>query len=442
MSPICPHCSQTTRNPNRCTNCGETLIPEDDIPVLQEIPAPPKRPRSRPQAKPPQPELSPGVKIVGICVAILFGVGTYALISMNRNSEPKPPAELSNPVSRPVPKVLGTAPSPFHEPGKGIEIPRPPEAALPPPLPPLAVEGKQLPAETGTIVALSWDREGQSLYVSTEIDQTWTFRPNTTVPERTLTPPELVKFPQRSSTTISPSLARVAITHHGGYLSVGELGTGQTRVLAGGGGSLAQWEAVFSPNGSRLATGHGDAKVRVWNLQTGQVDHVIEGFKGQVMSVTYNRVGSILAAAAEKEVRLFAADSHDSLNTLMGGEDFPFSRMEFLEDGSLVGHEGKKIHWIQLKPDGRSFMQTERSVFEFDDLVINFRVSADRKYMLVATISKGVQLWDVAKRTKLHFFPELQQTQGIAFHPSDDRIAISQGNRVLFYDRERIVKAK
>jgi hypothetical protein len=442
MSFTCPHCSQTTRNPNRCTNCGETLIPEDDIPVLQEIPDPPKRPRFRPQAKPPQPEMSPGVKIVGICVAILFGIGTYAFISMNRNSEPKPQTELSNPASRPVPKVLGTVPHPFNEPGKGIEIPRPPEAALPPPLPPLAVEGKQLPAETGHIVALAWDRAGQSLYVSTGLDQTWTFRPSTTVPERTLTPPELVKFPQRSSTTISPSLARVAITHHGGYLTVGDLGTGQTRVLAGGGGSLAQWEAAFSPNGSRLATGHGDAKVRVWNLQTGQVDHVIEGFKGQVMSVTYNRVGSILAATAEKEVRLFAADSHDSLNTLVGGGDFPFSRMEFLEDDSLVGLEGKKIHWIQLKPDGRSFAQTERTVFEFNELAINFTVSADRKWLLVAKIAQGVELWDVEKKVRVHHFSDLQQTAAIAFHPADGRVAIAQGNRVVFYHLDQIAKRK
>jgi hypothetical protein len=60
----------------------------------------------------------------------------------------------------------------------------------------------------------------------------------------------------------------------------------------------------------------------------------------------------------------------------------------------------------------------------------------------VAKIAQGVELWDVEKKVRVHHFSDLQQTAAIAFHPADGRVAIAQGNRVVFYHLDQIAKRK
>ena len=69
-------------------------------------------------------------------------------------------------------------------------------------------------------------------------------------------------------------------------LPIWNVATGQVeRTLEGH--SYGVWSVVFSPDGSKLASGSLDKIVRVWNVATGQVERTFEGHLDSVLSVVF-----------------------------------------------------------------------------------------------------------------------------------------------------------
>ncbi|ORZ03817.1 quinon protein alcohol dehydrogenase-like superfamily [Syncephalastrum racemosum] len=63
---------------------------------------------------------------------------------------------------------------------------------------------------------------------------------------------------------------------------------------------------AFSPDGSKLATGSGDATVRIWDLNTETPQHTLKGHKSWVLSIAWSPDGSILASGSmDNTVRLW-----------------------------------------------------------------------------------------------------------------------------------------
>jgi WD40 repeat protein len=89
--------------------------------------------------------------------------------------------------------------------------------------------------------------------------------------------------------------------------------TGQCQhTLEGHSGSVGS--VVFSPDGSRAASGSADSMVRVWDVQTGQCQHTLEGHLGSVYSVVFSPDGSRMASGSyDKTVRVWDVPSLSEL---------------------------------------------------------------------------------------------------------------------------------
>ena len=77
------------------------------------------------------------------------------------------------------------------------------------------------------------------------------------------------------------------------------------RTLAGHSGAVT--EAVFSPDGSRLATASNDGTIRLWDRAGGEQLLVLRGHDGPVVSVGFSPDGRRLASAGvDGTVRVWA----------------------------------------------------------------------------------------------------------------------------------------
>jgi WD40 repeat protein len=112
-----------------------------------------------------------------------------------------------------------------------------------------------------------------------------------------------------------------------------DVATGQVvRTLEGHLGSV--WSAVFSPKGSKLASGSDDRTIRVWDVATGQVERTLEGHLSWVRSVVFSPDGSKLASGSDDcTIRVWDVATGQVERTLDGHSDSVWS-MAFSPDKS------------------------------------------------------------------------------------------------------------
>ena len=153
------------------------------------------------------------------------------------------------------------------------------------------------------------------------------------------------------------------------------------------------WAAVFSPDGTRLATGGQDGLARIWDASSGRLISSCSGHRSSVNSLAWSPDGSKLVTASDDgTVRIWNIEPCES-SLLLRGHTGPVFSVDWSPTGSQIlstGVDATVKIWDAT--DG----SVEKTLRGHTDIIINGDLSGDGRYYATASWDATIRVWEVS----------------------------------------------
>ncbi|HUF63013.1 MAG TPA: c-type cytochrome domain-containing protein [Verrucomicrobiales bacterium] len=158
------------------------------------------------------------------------------------------------------------------------------------------------------------------------------------------------------------------------------------------------YAAEFSPAGDLVATAGYDRSIRLWDVETGDLLHALEGHNGAVYDLAFSPDGAVLASAsADQTVKLWQVDSGQRLDTLnqplaeqlavafapggdrlyIGGADNRIRAYDFVSRQDLAANPLREVR------------------FAHEGAIVALAISPDGRWLVSAGDEPAVALWEL-----------------------------------------------
>jgi WD40 repeat protein len=185
----------------------------------------------------------------------------------------------------------------------------------------------------------------------------------------------------------------------------------------------------FSAVGDRLALASEDRIVRVWDTETRELLHTLEGHEDRVTSVAFSAVGDRLASASlDKTVRVWDTKTKELLHTLEGHEDRVTS-VAF----SAAGDRLASASWDKtVRVWDTKTKELLHTLEGHEDRVTSVAFSAVGDRLASASGDKTVRVWDAEKGGLLHTLEGHEdRVTSVAFPAAGDRLASASWDKTV-----------
>ncbi|KAJ1933222.1 general transcription repressor [Linderina macrospora] len=164
-------------------------------------------------------------------------------------------------------------------------------------------------------------------------------------------------------------------------------------------GDLYIRAVCFSPDGKYLVTGAEDKQIRIWDITTKKIRHILAGHEQDIYSLDFSPDGrTILSGSGDRTVRLWDLETGKNVHTFtiddMGPKDAGVTSVAFSPNGQLVA-AASLDKMIRLW-DASSGQFLER-IDGHKDSVYAVAFSPDGRSLLSGSLDKTLRIWDLAR---------------------------------------------
>ncbi|MEQ1839613.1 MAG: AAA family ATPase, partial [Verrucomicrobiales bacterium] len=246
-----------------------------------------------------------------------------------------------------------------------------------------------------------------------------------------------------SSVAFSSDGTRLASGSEDAKVKLWDVATGEEDATLSGHTSGVT-SVAFSPDGTRLASGSEDAKVKLWDVATGKEVTTISGHTSGVTSVAFSPDGTRLASGSEDaKVKLWDVATGKEVTTI-SGHTSGVTSVAFSPDGTLlVSGSGSRDRTVKLWD-----LATGKDVTTLSGHtsgVTSVAFSPDGTRLASGSEDKKVKLWDVATGNEIATLSgHMAYVNSVAFSPDGTRLASGAGSSVGYsvfgYSEDNTVK--
>ncbi len=190
------------------------------------------------------------------------------------------------------------------------------------------------------------------------------------------------------------------------------------------------WNAVFSPDGKRVATASGDKTVRIWDSQSDELLLVLLGHESDVSGVAFEPTQGqrLVTSSKDQTARIWDSQSGKQLQVLRGHVGW-VTFVAFSPDGQRIvtASEDKTVR-IWDSQTGQSLKILKGHEGWIETAVF----SPDEKYVLTASHDQTARLWDSQTGELLKIFKGHKgAVRSAVFSPNGYHIATASGDRTV-----------
>ncbi|WP_449419255.1 WD40 domain-containing protein [Phormidium nigroviride] len=191
------------------------------------------------------------------------------------------------------------------------------------------------------------------------------------------------------------------------------------------------YSVAFSPDGGKIATGHADGEVRLWQVEDGKLLFRSLGHTGAVWSLSFSPDGETLASGSfDWTIRLWALPNGELRQTLQGHGDWVWA-IAFNPDGQLLASCSSDRTIKLWDINGNCIKTLEGHTDSINAIAFN----PDGKTFATGSNDRTIRIWRV-DTFECHQILQGSDSQisAIAFSPVGDILATCDTQTIKLWD--------